>query len=232
MIVISTARGNADAVRRCCESVKAAGLRHRFAAADGEAFSAAVGAGCELVLNSPEPQLANVRTLVSSVPPQEIVAWLDGDDVLLPGAVERVERAHRCGSLVTYGSFRYGERGLPDYTMGKYFRLRYPGPEAGERRFRTSAWRAAHLRTFRAYMLARIPEEHFRRADGSYLEHCVDRAVMLPLLELAGERYTVIEHDLVEYNTDHYRSMNVEEINAEKLDMDRVHGLDPLEHLP
>lgn len=230
MIVISTARGNADAVRKCCQSVQAAGLRHRFAAADGAAFGAAVGP-CEFVIHSPAPQLENLRMLVSSIEPHEIVAWLDGDDVLLPEAVEQVERAHRCGALVTYGAFRY-EKGLPDYTLGKYFRTRYPGPEYGPGRFRGSAWRAAHLRTFRAHLFARIPEEHFRRADGTYLEHCIDRAVMLPLLEIAGERYTVIEKEIVEYNTDHFRAMSVQELRDERADLARVHGLKPLEPLP
>lgn len=229
MIVISTARGNAPAVRKCCESVQAAGLRHRFAAADGEAFSAAVGAGCELVINSPAPQLENVRTLVASVEPNEVVVWLDGDDQILPGAVERIERAYRCGSLVTYGSFRYG--GLPDYAMHKYFRTRYPGPDYGPRRFRDSAWRAAHLRTFRASLFNAIPEAYFRRPDGSYFTTCVDRVVMLALLELAGERYTVIEHETCDYNLDHLQSMNVKEKRQEAADAALLTSFEPLEPL-
>jgi hypothetical protein len=227
MIVLSTARGNAPAVRKCCESVRAAGLRHRFAAADGVAFAEAVHGGCEIVLNSAAPQLENMRTLVATVEPHEIVIWLDGDDALLPGAVERIERAYRFGPWLTYGAFRYN--GLPDYTLGKYFRTRYPGPESGARRFRDSAWRAAHLRTFRAGLFRRIPDAYFRRPDGSYFETCVDRAVMLPMLEMAGERYAVIEHEICDYNTDHFRAMTVEEIKAERADDDALRAMPPLE---
>ncbi len=227
MIVLSTARGNPAAVRKCCASVRAAGHRHRFAAADGASFRAAVESGCEIVINSAAPQLENMRTLVSTVEPHEIVVWLDGDDCLLPGAVERIERAYRFGAWLSYGAFRYD--GLPDYTLGRYFRTRYPGPEGGPRRFRDSAWRAAHLRTFRAALFARIPDEDFRRPDGSYFETCVDRAVMIPMLEMAGERYTVIEHEICDYNTDHFRAMTVEEIKRERADDDAIRALPALE---
>jgi len=83
-----------------------------------------------------------------------------------------------------------------------------PYPPGAHARFMD--WRATHLKTFRAGLVKRLsgspnalgPRDPvcLLQPNGQWVEHATDKAVMWPLLEMAGDRYTCIYQILSVYN--------------------------------
>jgi hypothetical protein len=159
---------------------------------------------------TPKGPLENFHDVVMTLPPDRIVAWLDGDDRLFDewslATVARIyERAPE--TLVTYGQWaqvdRYGR-----WTTGRAAQVETDEP-------RKEPWRASHLKTFRAGLFQKI-----RRADlcderGEFLNFTIDCAVMFPLLEMAGRDRSVFNPVVVYvYDTTHCTAMakNAEEM--------------------
>jgi len=129
--------------------------------------------------------LDNLLPIWRSLPPEEVIVWLDGDDALLiPRALEIVNLAHEKGAWVTWGQFVWstGELGFAG-PVG-------PCP-------RREDWHATHLKTFRAGLVQRIDPAHLQD-DG----HARDMAVMFPCLEMAAERGVFIDRLLYLYNVE------------------------------
>jgi hypothetical protein len=226
-VVVSTGFRCPEAARRCCASVSAAGLRHIYAAADGETFTAAcetIGRG-GIVHYSEKGQIENLVMMISEIPPEVVVIHLDGDDEIALEAPEWLAWEYRFREpWVTYGSFVTRD-GLRDRDWDRAFGTRYLVAPRLER------WRAAHLRTFRAGLFHSIPVGHLQSRPGSYFTTCVDRAIMLSLLELAGERYAVIQDVLCIYDQTHDRNMTAEQRALEAGDREAIHALPPLKPL-
>jgi glycosyltransferase involved in cell wall biosynthesis len=136
--------------------------------------------------------LENCWKIWQDLPDDEIIVWLDGDDWLAHDqALEIVARAY-CAEKepwLTYGQFMFqdGEVGFASpYPKGAHARL-------------DPVWRATHLKTFRAGLVKRLNPEDLMR-NGAWTELAIDRAVMYPLLEMAGDRYTCIHQILSVYN--------------------------------
>jgi hypothetical protein len=125
---------------------------------------------------------------IEPLPDGTIVVSLDGDDYLLPNALERVHREHAAGALVTYGSFLYSDGRKPTWVH----ELRGP--------VRDVPWVTTHLKTFRAGLFKRIRHADLKSADGRWLEHARDMALMFPLVEMAGDRARYIPEPLMIYN--------------------------------
>lgn len=228
IVVVSTAANCPEAARRCCASVAREGVRHLYAAPDYPTFAAAcdtLGPGGYGAYSSVS-QIENLIALIGPQSPETIVIHLDGDDELTPGAVERVAREYENPSVwLTYGSFRRSD-GVRDCVWHPYFGRRYsPAPGSA----RSTAWRASHLRTFRAGLFHRIPIQYVHdRISGRHFRTCVDRALMLPMIEMAGERYSVIQDVLCVYNYDHDRSVSAAEREVEARDCEVIHAMRPL----
>lgn len=112
---------------------------------------------------------------------ERIVALVDGDDYLArPDALEIVAKAHAAGAWVTYGSYRH-ESGRPGCAKP------YQPHEWDD--IRRAAWKASHLKTFRAGLFQKIRPEDLQ-IDGRWIDRAVDHAVMFPLLEMAGPERT------------------------------------------
>jgi hypothetical protein len=138
----------------------------------------------------PRSPLANVIEAVNALPDDRVVAFVDGDDWLCRfDALLIVERMHKAGALVTYGSFRFAD-GRPATWQGAY----KPGENV-----RTTQWRASHLKTCRAGLFKRIRQADLE-LDGELLQHARDMAVMFPLLEMAGDRAVFCSEILYTYN--------------------------------
>jgi hypothetical protein len=239
--VVSTGKGCPDGARACCRSVANEGLVHLYAAADAETYKAAFSemrAGSRLV-RSDRSQIANLVLLIGSLPPDAIVIHLDGDDQITPGTADVIANAYEDPSVwLTYGSFMRSD-GVRDRDWHAPFGTRYESRPVryDRRRFRDQAWRASHLRTFRAGLFRAMPHSHLSGAPrhfhdmGSYFTTCVDRAIMLGMLELAGERYRVIQEVLCLYNVDHDRAMTPEERAIETRDRETIHAMRPLDPL-
>ena len=146
--------------------------------------AAQVGVICEhIIVNAaeqPEPKTAsqNLYEAIQGLPPDDVCAWIDGDDWLaMPDALVRVAKWYADDSdlLLTYGSFVTSD-GDPATWQGAY----PPGADV-----RAHPWLASHLRTFRAGLFQRLTPEDLQ-LDGEWLSLGVDQAVMLPMLEMAG----------------------------------------------
>jgi hypothetical protein len=143
---------------------------------------------------------------IMKLPATEIVALLDGDDWLAHERVaEQVIAMHETGALVTYGNYiaSDGESGVcAPYARGDY---------------RREPWRASHLKTFRASLFHKLDEADLQ-IDGKWLDVAADVAVMLPLLELAGEHVLFCKDVLYVYHraSSFEASASPEERNREK----------------
>jgi glycosyltransferase involved in cell wall biosynthesis len=112
--------------------------------------------------------------------PEDIIACIDADDFLCDErAFEVVLDAYRENPslLLTYGSYV----NLSTNQTGKF-----TGAYAPDECFRTSTWRASHLKTFKAKLWNALPKEELLDAHGNYFRCCADRAMMIPMMELAG----------------------------------------------
>ena len=137
--------------------------------------------------------LANLWPLWQSLPDDEVVVWLDGDDYLATElALDTVARVHAAGALVTYGQFVWG-----DGSLG------FAAPVGNDPR--REPWRATHLRTFRAGLVKHLREEDLKMPDGAWTI-VTDQPVMLPLLELAGPHARFIENVLCVYSVPDLRT--------------------------
>jgi len=161
--------------------------------------------------------LENLVPLWLSFDPDDVVVWLDGDDWLASDyALERVEHEHRRGAWVTYGQFVWH-----DGTLG----FAAPCGDAPRR----EPWRATHLKTFRAGLV-----RHIRPSDYAGQVLALDRAIMIPALELAGrDRARFIPDVLYVYNATHawYRTAGDEDLARERAACERVHALPPYARL-
>lgn len=191
IVVTSTAKDAVGWAGRCAESVKRerervsgrAHVVHRFVAADESTAFDARGAGAFVELR-PHGMIENLLHIWGGTDPAAIVVWLDGDDQLAPGALERVLSFYeRSDVWATYGSFVTDNK-VPDWTYHQHFGRRYLGSP------RSEVWRASHLRTFRAGLVQAVPPSYLE-AGGDPVTHAIDCAVMWPVLELAGQRYAV-----------------------------------------
>lgn len=156
--------------------------------------------------------LANLLPIWRSLPDDEVIVWLDGDDWLATDhALATVAEMHATGAWATYGSFIFAD-GCPGFAA----------PVAGAPR--SAPWTASHLKTFRAGLVKRILDEHLRRADGEYLDLAIDQAVMLPILEMAAERAAFCPRVLAVYNQGHSFEVNAppEERARESAEVARI----------
>jgi hypothetical protein len=198
-ITVTSTAASVDAatVVRCVRSVQMqsfADWRHVYFLADaGEAelapFAALRGSRTDLRTGvyPMAPELANLWPLWRSLPEDEVVVWLDGDDYFAtPYALEIVARAHAHGALATYGQFMWA-----DGSIG------FAAPVGDDPR--REPWRATHLKTFRAGLVKRIREEDLKTPDGRWT-FVTDQPVMLPVLELAGGRAAFIPNILCVYD--------------------------------
>lgn len=111
---------------------------------------------------------------------RDVVVNVDGDDYLPdPCVLERVvERYQNPNLWITWGSYlRLGE--------GKMTRG-ISGPIESMETLRQNRWVTSHLRTWRIFLFRAIRLEDLQSNDGKFWEVSGDRAIMYPMLEMAG----------------------------------------------
>jgi len=179
------------------------------------------------VIRNPErlSALENCWSVWKDLPDDEVIVWLDGDDWLAHDrALEVLALAYaaKAEPWLTYGQFMFS-----DGEVG------FAAPYALGARVRYSDWRATHLKTFRAGLAKKLangpgvaPSCLFR-PDGSWVSLAIDKAVMWPLLEMAGARYTCIYQILSVYNLQASWASNrtAEERQVELGEVDRLRAM-------
>lgn len=160
-------------------------------------------------------QMQTMFEVIGDLPPETIVAWVDGDDWLSrPDALEIIREAYQDPDVwLTWGSFNYAD-GRPGWAGDYHIQTKIHGS------FRNEVWRATHLKTFRAGLFQRIelksllepcdtpnPDLLLALVSGArlprWLDRAVDLAVMFPMLEMARERCAFIELPLYVYSGEH-----------------------------
>lgn len=213
-VVTSTGK-NTPFVKKCVESVRAQKypyFRHHYIGADLRTASEAASLSDGRLTSSfsPLPVVENVWNFWQTLRPSDIIVWLDGDDWLAHDEVLReLAGVYSFADVwLTYGGLKFDRD--PGF-YNPYFGTRYP-PGSN---VREEAWRATHLKTFRAGLVRKVREQSLRqhwicRDDHSsglpcgapFVEYCTDRTFMFPMLEMAGERYATAGSDppLMIYN--------------------------------
>jgi len=170
--------------------------------------------------------------LVRELPPETIVIWLDGDDWLTrPDALAIVAREYERGAWMTYGSFCLHP---PQAAWDMSDFVAHPREIIDKNAFRNDRWRASHLRTSRAGLLQRIRHADLCNDTGHLFRCALDQALILPMLEMAGERAHFVPEVLYCYNTTNPASSHNrgEEVLAlQRAELLQIRGRKPYQRL-
>lgn len=137
--------------------------------------------------------MANLYYTIHACPDQAIVVTVDGDDWLLDGNVlAYLNRVYSDSNVwLTYGQFI-------DTNGVKGWCHEIPENVLRENDFRHCS-PMSHLRTFYAWLFKQIKKEDLMYKD-EFLVMTWDKAMMIPMMEMAGNRYKFIEKILYVYN--------------------------------
>ena len=157
--------------------------------------------------------LKNIKDALDYLKPniEDVIIVLDGDDWLFSfDVLNYLTQIYNEGDVwLTYGSYEAsptGERGVEPSP--------YPPEIVNNNRFREDRWRASHLRTFKYHLWKKINKADFIDDDGEYYKMSYDQAMMLPMLEMAGNRIKYIPEILHVYNRDN--PLNVDKIKQQE----------------
>ncbi len=136
-----------------------------------------------------------------------IVCLVDGDDYLLPHALQTVAKAYENKNVaMSYGNvlldFRPYQDCQPHYFYDKKsVNTEYPQKVWETRTFREDGFRCFHLRTFRRWLWDYIDPKDFKRPDGGFIRASGDSAFVYPMLELLAnsQHVTFIDTPLYVY---------------------------------
>jgi len=136
----------------------------------------------------------------SMVNSNTIVACLDFDDWLIDeNVLSTLNDVYDDETWMTYGN--YVDYYSDDHIINHGALKKYSDEVVKNNAFKDDNWRASHLRTFRRKLFQKINRESFKNPEtNDWYEMAGDMALMLPLLELAGDRFKFIETPLYCYN--------------------------------
>jgi len=143
--------------------------------------------------------LKNIYLAIEDSDPKDddVIIVLDGDDWL--SSTDVLNHLNQIYSeediMLTYGSYEEsatGKRGVEP--------SQYPEDVIKNNTFRKDQWRASHLRTFKYKLWKEIKKEDLLDEDGEYYKSAYDQAIMLPMLEMAGDKTRYIPEILHVYN--------------------------------
>lgn len=204
-LVVVTVRNAENYVERCLQSVKAQEGYSLFcvvvddASTDGtrEAIERSVRMSPFFTVVENQERIGSLANIVRVVREHgrrnDVIVVVDGDDMLLPGALEPVDAEYRSGAWLTYGSF-ITHAGRPNWLAP------YPQKVLRAGTVREFPWRVSHLKTFKKALFDHVPEDAFKNSAGGWFTTAGDAALMLPMLELAAERAVYIQTPIYVYN--------------------------------
>jgi hypothetical protein len=229
VIVVTSTAAHAETAVDCAESVRTQTEPHAhwFACADAFTLERAQGRDTHTFLSA-KPCLANLIDMWLQCDDADVIVHLDGDDWLPDDRVlERVAADYASDRVwLTYGSFERSD-GVRDHVWDSAFGLAYEINNP----VRQQRWRASHLKTFRAGLVKRLIHtagECLLDLRGFLFDTCIDRAVMLPLLELSGTHYRVANDVRCVYHWRGAEHVTAPQMRRENLDRTRIHMMRPL----
>lgn len=152
----------------------------------------------------------------------EILVMLDGDDWFSsPNVLNRLSIEYRKGTLVTYGSFRFYENNR--LSSGIYGNESFPNEVLKNKTFRHYRWTSQHLRTGYAKLFKQIKITDLMDLENNFLRCCTDLAEMMPVLEMASPKITMIPEPLYIYNKESSLQNNNSFFNQKKNPIEKVY---------
>lgn len=144
---------------------------------------------------------ANIYNAVHSCDDDEIVLIVDGDDWLARTDVLQIlSKVYSDPDVwMTYGQYKT----YPKNEIGICEEL--PMKIIEERKIRSYKWVTSHLRTFYAWLYKRINVQDLI-FNGKFVPVCGDKAIMYPMLEMAGIHSRFISEILYIYNRENQYS--------------------------
>jgi glycosyltransferase involved in cell wall biosynthesis len=139
-------------------------------------------------------QIGSLSKVISNIgSPRSIICLIDGDDYLLPGALQRIAEAYSDPNIaMSYGNVLIDFRPYQNLQLEYFYDKKTVNTEYGSevwknRTFRQDGFRCFHLRTFRKWLWDLINPDHFIRASGEYFHASGDSSYVYPMLEMLGD---------------------------------------------
>lgn len=129
-------------------------------------------------------------------PKTDVIVLLDGDDELLPNALELVNKHYKenPSHLMTYGNYIYNNGEVCPV------RLHYSDLIRKNRDYRKDTFRCTHLRTFKVELYKQVPQIIPTKSE---IESYPDAELLFSMMEMCGQdRIGVIETPIYKYNTE------------------------------
>ena len=142
---------------------------------------------------------------------EDVIILLDGDDWLsCVSSLSKLNDVYKdTDCLITYGSYVYNPGGLRGTEPRAYSK-----DVIEKNQFREDDWRASHLRTFKRKAWNKIDLKDLQDSSGEFYKMTYDQAIMLPVLEIAGDRSEFIFDVLHVYNRTN--PLNVDKSKGQK----------------
>ena len=139
--------------------------------------------------------LYNLYTNINKAKENTVIVTLDGDDFLSSDTVlQYLDKLYRdTDCWLTAGS----------YVQNDNYQVVSPsvGDDYWNKNIRKMPWSFSHLRTFKKELFMKIKKEDLLDTDGDFYKCTFDRAMMYPMVEMAGkERIKLINKVLYIYN--------------------------------
>lgn len=141
--------------------------------------------------------MENFYRAISSCKDEEIILILDGDDWFAhENVMSYINDVYSRNDVwITYGQYKEYPNGVVGFCQDF---PRWVVENNAFRRFENLPM--SHLRTFYAGLFKKVAVEDFLDEAGNFLSMTCDKAMMAPMIEMAGERYKCIPDVLVIYN--------------------------------
>ena len=145
-------------------------------------------------LSKREYMAKNNYDQISTFHPNDIVVCVDPDDHLYHLQVLNILKdAYEDDIWLTYGNYQSS-----DGINGHWCK---PLTEDDWKDLRHARWKTSSLKTFKASLFHKIHINDFLDHEGNWFKRCTDRAMMYPMLEMAGpERVRFLDRYLYWYN--------------------------------
>ena len=173
--------------------------------------------------------LANLYNAIHSCKDEEIVIQLDGDDWL---AHDHVLAYINCiyaneNIWLTYGQFQE----FPSTHIGIRYNQHFPGKVIKNNSMRSyKNLPMSHLRTCYAWLFKMIKIEDLMY-EGKFYQMSCDKAILAPMIEMAGHHYTCISEILYIYNNSNPISDHRVNVSLQHSLADYIAHLKPYEPL-
>jgi glycosyltransferase involved in cell wall biosynthesis len=154
--------------------------------------------------------LHNLYYMIHSCPDNAVIVTVDGDDALYDTLVlSRLNKIYKEQEVwLTYGQFLEYPSGAPGWCT--------PMPDyiIKNNAFRDYEHIPSHLRTFYAWLFKCVKLEDMLDRRGDFYAMTWDYAMMLPMIEMAGERHLCL-HDQIMYVYNNANTINDHKISRQ-----------------